>query len=75
LQTGFSISIARRTGIGNATLYRHFPTRDDLIEAVYRNEGEKLSAAAQRFAEVHFATTSSRSKFLITHILRTLGTC
>jgi AcrR family transcriptional regulator len=42
--------IARRAGIGNATLYRHFPTRDDLIEAVYRNEVEKLAAAEQRFA-------------------------
>lgn len=42
--------IARRSGIGNATLYRHFPTRDDLIQAVYRNEVEKLAAAEQRFA-------------------------
>ena len=42
--------IARRSGIGNATLYRHFPTRDALIEAVYRNEVEKLAAAEQRFA-------------------------
>jgi AcrR family transcriptional regulator len=42
--------IARRSGIGNATLYRHFPTRDDLIEAVYRNGVEKLAAAEQRFA-------------------------
>jgi AcrR family transcriptional regulator len=42
--------IARRSGIGNATLYRHFPTRDDLIEAVYRGEVEKLAAAQQRFA-------------------------
>jgi AcrR family transcriptional regulator len=42
--------IARRSGIGNATLYRHFPTRDVLIEAVYRNEVEKLAAAEQRFA-------------------------
>ena len=42
--------IARRSGIGNATLYRHFPTRDDLIEAVYRSEVEKLAAAEQRFA-------------------------
>ena len=42
--------IARRSGIGNATLYRHFPTRDDLIEAVYRNEVEKLAAAEERFA-------------------------
>src|SRR6202034_1704333 len=42
--------IARRSGIGNATLYRHFPTRDGLIEAVYRSEVEKLAAAEQRFA-------------------------
>jgi AcrR family transcriptional regulator len=42
--------IARRSGLGNATLYRHFPTRDALIEAVYRNEVEKLAAAEQRFA-------------------------
>src|SRR3984957_7592033 len=41
--------IARRSGIGNATLYRHFPTRDALIEAVYRSEVEKLAAAEQRF--------------------------
>ncbi len=42
--------IARRSGVGNATLYRHFPTRDALIEAVYRSEVEKLAAAEQRFA-------------------------
>ena len=42
--------IARRADIGPGTLYRHFPTRDDLIEAVYRNEVEKLTAAGQRFA-------------------------
>jgi AcrR family transcriptional regulator len=33
-----------------ATLYRHFVTRDALIEAVYRNEVEKLAAAEQSFA-------------------------
>lgn len=42
--------IARRAGVGNATLYRHFPTRGSLIEAVYRSEVEKLAAAEQRFA-------------------------
>lgn len=42
--------IARRSGIGNATLYRHFPTRDALIGAVYRCEVEKLAAAAASFA-------------------------
>ncbi len=42
--------IARQAGIGPGTLYRHFPTRDALIEAVYRNEVEKLADAGQRFA-------------------------
>ena len=38
-------------GVGIGTLYRHFPTRDALIEGVYRNEVEKLAAAASRFAQ------------------------
>ena len=42
--------IARQAGVGPGTLYRHFPTRDALIEAVYRSEVEKLAAAEQRFA-------------------------
>ena len=43
--------IAKEAGIGPGTLYRHFPTRDALIEAVYRSEVEKLAAAARNFAE------------------------
>ena len=43
--------IAKQAGVGTGTLYRHFPTRDELIEGVYRNEVEKLAAAASRFAE------------------------
>jgi AcrR family transcriptional regulator len=43
--------IAKEAGIGPGTLYRHFPTRDALIEAVYRSEVEKLAAAARKFAE------------------------
>ncbi len=39
--------IAKRAGVGPGTLYRHFPTREALIEAVYRAEVEKL-ASAQR---------------------------
>jgi AcrR family transcriptional regulator len=42
--------IVRQSGIGPGTLYRHFPTRDALIEAVYRTEVEKLAAAEQRLA-------------------------
>jgi len=43
--------IATRAGVGPGTLYRHFPSRDALIEAVYRTEVEKLAAAEHRFAE------------------------
>ena len=43
--------IARRAGIGPGTLYRHFPTRDALIEALYRSEIEKLTEAGPRFSE------------------------
>ena len=42
--------IAKQAGVGAGTLYRHFPTRDALIEAVYRSEVEKLASAAQEFA-------------------------
>jgi len=42
--------IAREAGVGAGTLYRHFPTRDALIEAVYRTEVEKLAAAERRLA-------------------------
>src|SRR5215469_16939737 len=43
--------IAKQAGVGPGTLYRHFPTRDELIEAVYRTEIEKLAAAERTFAE------------------------
>jgi AcrR family transcriptional regulator len=43
--------IAKQAGVGAGTLYRHFPTRDALLEAVYRTEVEKLAAAEQKFAE------------------------
>src|SRR5215472_946835 len=44
--------IARQAGVGAGTLYRHFPTRDALLEAVYRTEVEKLAAAEPEFAQV-----------------------
>jgi AcrR family transcriptional regulator len=42
--------LARRSGVGIGTLYRHFPTRDALIEAVYRREMDLLCDAA---ADLH----------------------
>jgi AcrR family transcriptional regulator len=43
--------IAKQAEVGPGTLYRHFPTRDALIEAVYRSEVEKLAAAEGKFTE------------------------
>ncbi len=42
--------IARLAGVGPGTLYRHFPTREALLETVYREEVERLAAAERRFA-------------------------
>lgn len=41
-------AVARRAGVGIGTLYRHFPTREDLFEAVYRREVEQLSELAEQ---------------------------
>jgi AcrR family transcriptional regulator len=43
--------IAKDAGVGAGTLYRHFPTREALLEAVYRAELEKLAAASRNYAE------------------------
>ncbi len=43
--------IAKQAGVGPGTLYRHFPARQELLQAVYRFELEKLAAAEQRFAQ------------------------
>jgi AcrR family transcriptional regulator len=43
--------IARRAGVGIGTLYRHFPTREAVVEAVYRHEVEHLAAAVPQLLE------------------------
>lgn len=45
--------IAQSAGVGIGTLYRHFPNRDALIAAVYRNETEQLARAAKQLSETH----------------------
>ena len=42
--------IARAAGVGSGTLYRHFPTRLALVEAVYRANVERLCAEGERLA-------------------------
>ncbi|HXT08178.1 MAG TPA: helix-turn-helix domain-containing protein [Roseiarcus sp.] len=43
-------AVARRAGVGIGTLYRHFPTREALFEAVYRREVDELAALAEALA-------------------------
>ncbi|NJP33520.1 TetR/AcrR family transcriptional regulator [Micromonospora thermarum] len=44
-------AIAKDAGVGIGTLYRHFPTREALVEAAYRNELAKLCDAAEDLLE------------------------
>ncbi len=67
-RSGANISlddVAKQAGIGPGTLYRHFPTRDALLEAVYRSEVEKLAAAEREFAEAMSPIEALRAWMLL----------
>ena len=57
--------IAKQAGVGPGTLYRHFPTRDELVEAVYRTEVEKLAAAERTFTETMSPLEALRAWMLL----------
>lgn len=57
--------IAKEAGVGAGTLYRHFPTRDALIEAVYRTEVERLAAAERKFTETMAPVKALRAWMLL----------
>ena len=44
-------AVAREAGVGIGTLYRHFPTRQALFEAVYRREVDQLGDLAERLGQ------------------------
>jgi AcrR family transcriptional regulator len=44
-------AVAKAAGVGIGTLYRHFPTREALFEAVYRREVEQLAALADELKD------------------------
>ncbi|MEM6104919.1 TetR/AcrR family transcriptional regulator [Mycobacterium sp. 050272] len=46
-------SIARDAGVGIGTLYRHFPSREALVEAIFRAELADVAAAAQQLLDTH----------------------
>jgi AcrR family transcriptional regulator len=45
--------IAKEAGVGIGTLYRHFPTREALVEAVYRDQVERLRSGARELLSAH----------------------
>ncbi len=51
-------AIARQAGVGQGTLYRHFPTRDDLLAEVYREDVGELVAAAPALLAAHEPLTA-----------------
>jgi AcrR family transcriptional regulator len=77
-------NIARRAGVGIGTLYRHFPNRQDLLEATYVEEVEALCDSAADFAELEpwdslvgwlnrFTQYVSTKKALSAELLATIG--
>jgi AcrR family transcriptional regulator len=57
--------IAKQARVGPGTLYRHFPTREELLQAVYRSELEKLAAAGQNFAQTMTPIKALRTWLLL----------
>jgi AcrR family transcriptional regulator len=57
--------IAKQAGVGPGTLYRHFPTRDELLAAVYQTEVERLAAAERKFTETMPPTEALRAWMLL----------
>jgi len=78
--------IARRAGVGIGTLYRHFPTRQALLEAVYRDQVDGMRAKADELLESDspsealaewlraLSAFSSTKRSLTAALLETLGT-
>jgi AcrR family transcriptional regulator len=54
-------AIARHAGLGIGTLYRHFPTREALVEAVYRHELEQLRTSADELLASQDADVALRT--------------
>jgi AcrR family transcriptional regulator len=79
------VDVARRAGVGAATLYRHFPTREDLAEAVYVAEvdslgryGEELAATREPWDALtewirRFVTYMATKRVLLTALDRESG--
>ena len=51
-------AVARHAGVGQGTLYRHFPTREDLLADVYRQDVDELVASAPALLDEHDPITA-----------------
>ena len=60
-------AVARRAGVGIGTLYRHFPTREALFEAVYRREVEQLADLADEL-KTEAAPTEALRRWLRSNV-------
>lgn len=56
-------AIAKRAGVGAGTLYRHFPTREDLLLAVYRHEMQQLVDSVPEILATHAPLDAFRTWF------------
>ncbi|MEV1174747.1 TetR/AcrR family transcriptional regulator [Nonomuraea sp. NPDC049784] len=54
-------AIARQAGVGIGTLYRHFPTRESLVDAVYAAELDDVTASVPTLLEQHPADVALRA--------------
>ena len=57
--------IAKQAAVGAGTLYRHFPSRETLIEAVYRTEVARLAGAERKFAETMLPIEALRAWMML----------
>jgi AcrR family transcriptional regulator len=57
--------VAKKAGVGPGTLYRHFPTREALLEAVYSTEVERLATAEREFSQTMPAVEALRAWMLL----------
>lgn len=53
-------AVAKTAGVGIGTLYRHFPTREALFDAVYRHEAQQIAALAERLKKAAEPTEALR---------------
>ncbi len=78
-------AVAKRAGVGIGTLYRHFPTRTDLMEAVYREHVDELRAQAVALSENGspwdalaswlelFVSSATQKRAVFTELVATVG--